>query len=100
MKRAISTDALETLGTIIGEGAGRDAINLAVEPVVAGEKLHAGVDVMLMYDKAYASCSDTDNPVGIVDPFLQDTVQPGQRFWLVLYPRTTLGVDYFKKEAK
>lgn len=36
-KRSVSTDALETLGTIIDDRAGRDAIHLAVEPVHAGE---------------------------------------------------------------
>ena len=36
----VATDALATLGTIIDETAGRDAIHLAVEPAVAVEKLY------------------------------------------------------------
>lgn len=35
-KRSIHTDALHTLGTIIGEGEKRDAIHIAVEPCIAG----------------------------------------------------------------
>lgn len=77
-KRSVATDALETLGTIITDG-GRDAIHLAVEPTVAAEKLHPGQDVGID--------GTTKNPVGIVDPFLRSAVLPGEKFWLVVYPR-------------
>ncbi len=78
-KRTVSTDALETLGTIIGPNEKRDAIHLAVEPTIAAVRLkpgqHVGVD------------GTTKNTVGIVDPFLTAPVYPGQKFWLVVYPR-------------
>ena len=83
-KRSVSTDALETLGTIIGEGQGRDAIHLAVEPVVAGTLLSPGEDVGFLPDGTVGVC---EKALGIVDPFLEDTVKPGERFWLVVYPR-------------
>jgi len=82
-KRSVSTDALETLGTIIGPGQGRDAIHLAVEPVEAAIDLYPGQDVGLVDGKAGV----TDDPVGIVDPFLRNKVLKGERFWLVVYPR-------------
>lgn len=83
-KRTVATDALETLGAIIDETAGRDAIHLAVEPVIAAHTLRPGDHVgLLSGGKAGAS----ETPVGIVDPFLGRTVQPGERFWLVVYPR-------------
>lgn len=82
-KRNVSTDALETLGTIISEGEKRDAIHLAVEPITAMEKLYPGQDVGLVEGGAGAC----DKPLGIVDPFLKAPVFPGQRFWLVVYPR-------------
>jgi len=81
--RKVSTDALETLGTIIDETQKRDAIHIAVLPVVAKRKLHAGDDVGIFEDGAGPS----DKPVGIVDPFLKVPVQKGERFWLLLYPR-------------
>lgn len=88
-KRKVSTDALETLGTIIGETEKRDAIHLAVVPVVAKEILRPGEDVTAdgrqYYDNAYLS--PDDKPIGIVDPFLNRSVSPGERFWLVIYPR-------------
>ena len=43
-KRSVTTDALEPLGTIIGEGEKRDAIHLAVEPMTADERLRAELD--------------------------------------------------------
>lgn len=85
-KHTVATDALETLGTIIDERAGRDAIHLAVEPVEAGESLNSGQHVFLDGGKAYLAASG-DKKVGIVDPFLASTVRAGQRFWLVVYPR-------------
>lgn len=79
-KRTVATDALETLGTIIGENEKRDAIHLAVEPVTAKVALHPGDGV--------SANGDRELPwVGIVDPFLTESVKPGERFWLVIYPR-------------
>lgn len=76
--RSVTTDALATLGTIIETG-GRDAIHLAVNPTVAAEKLYPGQDVGVDGTR--------NSPVGIVDPFLKAPVQPGEMFWLVVYPR-------------
>jgi hypothetical protein len=39
-QRSVATDALATPGTITDETAGRDAIHLAVEPVIAAHTLH------------------------------------------------------------
>lgn len=82
-KRSVSTDALETLGTIIGTGEKRDAIHLAVEPVTAMENLLPGQDVGFVP----GGVGRSNKPVGIVDPFLSGQVKRGQRFWLVVYPR-------------
>lgn|GEM_PF-1775663 len=83
-KRTVATDALETLGTIIDETAARDAIHLAVEPMVAAHTLRPGEDVGLYGD---GTAGASEDPVGIVDPFLKRAVMAGQRFWLVVYPR-------------
>lgn len=78
--RSVHTDALATLGSIISASEQRDAIHLAVEPVIAKERLRAGYHV--------GADGTRQNPVGIVDPFLTVGVEPGERFWLILYPRT------------
>lgn len=82
--RTVATDALQTLGTIIGENEKRDAIHLAVEPATAAHPLSPGQDVGRLSGGAYGAC---DKPLGIVDPFLKGRVFTGDRFWLVLYPR-------------
>lgn len=82
--RKVSTDALETLGQIIDDTQKRDAIHLAVLPMVATEKLFAGQDVGLVEGGASTKAREH---LGIVDPFLKSPVMPGERFWMVLYPR-------------
>ena len=85
-KRTVATDALETLGHCpIPENSGRDAIHLAVEPVVAAERLYPGQHVGLTDDRE--ALARIDKKVGIVDPFVDGSVAAGERFWLVVYPR-------------
>lgn len=79
-KRSVHTDALETLGTILDESQKRDAIHLAVEPTVATERLYPGQHID-------ATGGTKGKLVGIVDPYLTKPVFPGERFWLVVYPR-------------
>lgn len=85
-KRSVATDALETLGTIIPANSGRDAIHLAVEPCVAATDLFPGNHIGFLEDGTVSR--DAKKLVGIVDPFLNDKVKKGERFWLVVYPRT------------
>ncbi len=79
-KRKVSTDALETLGTIIGPDEKRDAIHLAVIPMQARFTLAPG-------DNVNAQGEPFKPYIGIVDPFLVDAVVKGEWFWLVIYPR-------------
>lgn len=85
-KRSVSTDALETLGTVIASNEKRDAIHLAVEPVEAAEILWPGQHIGLD-SNGKATNTRTAKYLGIVDPFLKDRVAPGQWFWLIVYPR-------------
>lgn len=84
-KRAVHTDALDTLGKLIDDTCKRDAIHLAVEPVIAAETLKPGQHVTVRGKKAYLSGSKL---VGIVDPFLEKNVLEGEMCWLIIYPRT------------
>ena len=97
-KRTVFTDALETLGTLIDGNQKRDAIHLAVEPIIAGEILYPGQDIGIGEDGlAYASLEVCTNKkhLGIVDPFLKSSsavichkfIETGQRFWMIIYPR-------------
>lgn len=86
-KRSVATDALETLGTVIGDGEARDAIHLAVEPVIASTTLKPGQDIGIVVDQGKTYATPDAKHLGIVDPFLTADVNPGEQFWLVVYPR-------------
>lgn len=83
--RTAHTDAVATLGTILDNTAKRDAIHLATEPVIADQKLYPGQDVGI--DSQGRGSTMNVKLVGIVDPFLKAPVMPGERFWLIVYPR-------------
>ncbi len=85
-KHKVSTDALDTLGTTIGPEACRDAIHLAVDPAVAGEVLEPGDHVGRSPDGRWTE--QASPKLGIVDPFLKRPVKVGERFFVVVYPRT------------
>ena len=85
-KHTTHTDALDTLGSIISEAEGRDAIHIAVYPVQAAERLACGEHVKLD-DDGKASWVPVGKGLGIVDPFLTVAVAEGEWFWLLVYPR-------------
>lgn len=85
------TDAIETLGTILEEDAGRDAIHIAVFAAIAGERLGPGSPVKLKDGAAFAA---SDHPLGVVDPFLPGPIFGGDRFWMFLMPRTITGLRH------
>lgn len=71
------------LGQLPGKNDMRDAIHIAIAPVVAGKMLQPGQHVGLLPDGRFGNTSET---IGIVDPFLLNSVEEGQTFWLCLYP--------------
>lgn len=75
------------LGELITNDRHRDAIHVAVAPVVAGEDLFPGDRVRVENDIAHKPVSPLA-PIGIVDPFLNAKVKEGQRFWVCLLPGT------------
>lgn len=76
-----------SIGTLATEADGRDAVHIAVAPIVAPCDLRPGEHV----DEHGRPGT---NPVGIVDPFLQEPVRAGQRFWLFLYPNSVTSLRH------
>ncbi len=76
------------LGQLAPIDAKRDAVHIAVIPIVAGTKLDPGdhVGIGQSDGKAYGAAYPG---VGIVDPFLNVSVRPNQTFWLFMLPGTT-----------
>lgn len=81
--------AQDTIGKRIDATEGRDAIHIAMAPVVADCKLYPGQDVGFAKagDPTRVTCL-CEKFVGIIDPFLKGAVFSDQRCWLLLYPNT------------
>jgi hypothetical protein len=83
------------LGHLIEDGdRRRDAIHIAVAPVTAVERLTPGQHVGLVQKGNLDQVGPCDHNIGIVDPFLTSEIEPGQRFWLFLYPGTITGLRH------
>lgn len=85
--RTVATDALATLGTIIGKNEKRDAIHIAVLPMVAGTRMFPGTPCGVGAGGVASDEVPDEKRHGIVDPFLEEPVEKGQMFWMLLKPR-------------
>ena len=94
------------LGKIIGENedAQRDAIHIAVVPLIAGEDLYTGGKIKLKFGSAEIALKadyNKDEAIGIVDPFLNEyRVKKGERFYGVLFPGTVTGMRHHWQHPK
>lgn len=81
-------DTQHLIGRTLPDEAGRDAIHIAVAPVIARERLYPGQHVGLRDGEATATGPMNTPLVGIVDPYLMHHVEQGDRFFVFLYPNT------------
>jgi hypothetical protein len=83
------------LGRLIEDGdRRRDAVHIGIAPVTAAERLLPGQHVGLVRQANMEMVGPCDQNIGIVDPFLAEAVEAGQRFWLFLYPGTITGLRH------
>jgi hypothetical protein len=80
----MNSEATNKLGRAPASDDQRDAVHIAIVPVIAGEKLFPGQDVGIEEGRA-VRCR---NPIGIIDPFLKRSVQRNEPCWLLIYPGT------------
>lgn len=85
---ATKEDTQHNVGKIIKEGE-RDAIHIAVMPVIAHAELSVGEDIGYSNGK-----TTSNNPIGIVDPFLKETVEEGEMFYMFLYPNSITSLKH------
>ncbi len=78
------------LGNLATENAQRDAIHIAIAPIIASQNLKVGQHIGV--DQNGKSCPDS--PVGIVDPFLKKGPKEGESFYILLYQNTVTGMRH------
>lgn len=78
------------IGQLIEDEQHRDAIHIAVAPVICGaEELIPGQRIgFIEHGNTERVGSHAEHRIGIVDPFLTRNVFLGQRFWMFLLPNT------------
>lgn len=78
----------EMIGKILGSWVDtRDALHVAVVAVTADEDLRAGDRIGMKRNGRAGKLPD--EVIGIVDPFLTESVDKGERFWMFMLPGTT-----------
>ncbi len=92
-------DPITTIGQILDESAQRDAIHICIFPAISDEDyLHAGCEVGLAYGTTNLLRRKSKNydlkPIGIVDPFLRDSLKKGERCWVFLFPNSVIGMRH------
>lgn len=81
----------DLIGKVLDASAQRDAIHIAVAPVVALRTCQPGAPIGLTDGKADPLAEQL---IGIADPFLKAPAKPGQRLFLFLYPNTATGLRH------
>jgi hypothetical protein len=81
------------LGKLIESLQQRDAVHVAVAPVMAAEELYPGQHIGFV-EGTNEQVRGVARLIGVVDPFLENNVLPGQRFWMFLYPNTITGLRH------
>lgn len=83
------------VGKLLSGPEERDAIHVAVAPVIAACRLSPGQRIdFVSKDDRERVCAALFNPVGIVDPFLNAHVVIGDRFWMFLFPQTITSLKH------
>lgn len=82
------------LGELIKDKGERDAIHVALAPVTANERLKPGQHVGFVREHNTELVGVCSNPIGIVDPFLEQAVERGQRCYIMLYQNTVTGMRH------
>lgn len=89
------------LGQLIFGNGYRDAVHIAIEPVITGEDgLRPGEHVSIRDGKIYSSDSNDSN-VGIIDPFLRiPHLSKGEKCYILLYPNTITSIRHHWSHPK
>ena len=85
------------LGQIIKTPQQRDAIHIAVAPVLAEDDINPGQHIGVDEKNIVRPADGIVKAIGIADPYLRQPLKRGQEFWVFLYPGSIVGLrhDWF-----
>lgn len=86
------SDTQHALGKLVVGNPERDAIHIAVVAVTAAGSLKAGMRVGFLEDGRVGRLPM--EVIGIVDPFLTESVDEDDKFWLFLLPNTITSLKH------
>lgn len=72
----------------------RDAIHVAVAPVIASTDLDPGQHIGFVKKGNIDLVGVVKHPIGVVDPFLRKKVRQHDRFWMLLYPGSIISLRH------
>lgn len=91
-------DQIQTIGKILTGNEERDCIHIAILPCIAAEGLSPGSEVGLVYGTTNQIRRKSRHydlkSLGVVDPFLDQYVEKGQKVWVFLTPGTVTGMRH------
>jgi hypothetical protein len=80
------------LGKLVSGSPERDAVHIAVVAVEAATVLSAGMRIG--FDASGKVARVVPEIIGVVDPFLTETVYPGDKCWMFLLPNTITSLKH------
>lgn len=79
---------------VSGQKQEKDAIHIAIAPVVADCLLRSGEHIGFVKEDNKTVSNMAGKKIGIVDPFLTLPVKRGEQFWMFLYPNTIISLRH------
>jgi hypothetical protein len=92
----VATDAPNVGHLILDGNRRRDAIHVAVAPVTADGFIIPGQRLIFSRSSTERVLpTDTQEGIGIADPFLRRPIRTGERFWMFLHPNTVTSLRHY-----
>jgi hypothetical protein len=95
----IKMEPLRTIGTLLDGTEQRDAIHIAVMPVISADRwIGPGDKLRLVFGTTNQVIKvregDDEKGIGVADPFLNEEINKGDKFWMFMYPNSITGLRH------
>jgi len=82
----MAKDNAQTLGQRLGHTGVRDAVHVPIISAKAAHELRPGQHVILNADGSVSSCLTENTSLGVVDPYINGIIKPGDSVWVFVRP--------------